>query len=80
MPKDRTPVREGAQIINAQQEPIGQITSGGFGPSFGGPLAMGYVENAYAALGTEVFALVRGKSVAMEVVETPFVAQRYYRG
>ncbi|MFJ5235589.1 glycine cleavage system aminomethyltransferase GcvT [Pseudomonas neuropathica] len=80
VPKVRTPVREGAQIINAQQEPIGHITSGGFGPSFGGPLAMGYVENAYAALGTEVFALVRGKSVAMEVVKTPFVAQRYYRG
>jgi len=80
LPKDRTPVREGTQIINAQQELIGQITSGGFGPSFDGPVAMGYLESAYAVLGTEVFALVRGKPVAMEVVKTPFVAQRYYRG
>lgn len=80
LPKDRTPVREGAQIINAQHELIGQITSGGFGPSFGGPVAMGYVASAYCALDTEVFALVRGKPVAMQVVKTPFVAQRYYRG
>ncbi|MHC8326673.1 glycine cleavage system aminomethyltransferase GcvT [Pseudomonas sp. LB1P83] len=80
LPKERTPVREGTQIINAHQQVIGRVTSGGFGPSFGGPVAMGYVESTYAALDTEVFALVRGKAVPMHVVKMPFVAQRYYRG
>lgn len=80
LPRDRTPVREGTQIVSAQRELIGHVTSGGFGPSFGGPIAMGYVESGYTAIGTEVFAMVRGKPVAMEVVKTPFVAERYYRG
>ena len=71
---------EGALIVNAQEQVIGRVTSGGFGPSLGGPLAMGYVESAFTALETEVFAQVRGKLVPMQVVKTPFVAQRYYRG
>ncbi|WP_442113722.1 glycine cleavage system aminomethyltransferase GcvT [Pseudomonas sp. NUPR-001] len=80
LPKERIPVREGTVIVDAQGQEIGRVTSGGFGPSLGGPLAMGYVHNAFAALDTEVFALVRGKQVPMQVARTPFVAQRYYRG
>ncbi|UVJ46007.1 glycine cleavage system aminomethyltransferase GcvT [Pseudomonas sp. LS1212] len=80
LPRERVPVREGALIVNAREEVIGRVTSGGFGPSLGGPLAMGYVESGFAALETEVFAQVRGKLVPMLVVRTPFVAQRYYRG
>jgi aminomethyltransferase len=80
LPTERVPVREGALIVNAQEQVIGRVTSGGFGPSLGGPLAMGYVESAYATLETEVFAQVRGKLVPMQVVRTPFVAQRYFRG
>ncbi|NBF03052.1 glycine cleavage system aminomethyltransferase GcvT [Pseudomonas sp. Fl5BN2] len=80
LPSERTPVREGAQIVNAQQRVIGRVTSGGFGPSLDGPLAIGYVESGYSALETEVFALVRGKALPMHVVKTPFVPQRYYRG
>ncbi|TDF84408.1 glycine cleavage system aminomethyltransferase GcvT [Pseudomonas sp. H9] len=80
LPKERVPVREGTVIVDAQEREIGRVTSGGFGPSLGGPLAMGYVQNAFAALDTEVFALVRGKRVPMVVARTPFVAQRYYRG
>ena len=80
LPSERVPVREGALIVNAQDQVIGRVTSGGFGPSLGGPLAMGYVESAWAALDSEVFAQVRGKRVPMRVVRTPFVAQRYYRG
>nr|WP_284147763.1 MULTISPECIES: glycine cleavage system aminomethyltransferase GcvT [Pseudomonas] len=78
--QERVPVREGAPLLDAQGQVIGQVTSGGFGPSLGGPLAMGYVQTAFAALGTEVFAQVRGKRVPMSVTRTPFVAHRYYRG
>ena len=76
----RAPVREGAELVNAQGEPIGQVTSGSFGPTAGAPVAMGYVATEYAALDTEVFALVRGKQLPMTVAKTPFVQQRYYRG
>ncbi|MFK0088588.1 glycine cleavage system aminomethyltransferase GcvT [Pseudomonas sp. NPDC090755] len=80
LPRERTPVREGTLIVDAQEQVIGRVTSGGFGPSLGGPLAMGYVQSEHAALETEVYAQVRGKLVPMQVVRTPFVAQRYYRG
>ncbi|MFD2645232.1 glycine cleavage system aminomethyltransferase GcvT [Pseudomonas japonica] len=80
LPKERVPVREGTLIVNAREDVIGRVTSGGFGPSLGGPLAMGYVQSEHAALDNEVFAQVRGKLVPMQVVRTPFVAQRYYRG
>ncbi|MFC5696802.1 glycine cleavage T C-terminal barrel domain-containing protein, partial [Pseudomonas sp. GCM10022186] len=80
LPSGRAPVREGTQIVNAEQQVIGEVTSGGFGPSLGGPLAMGLLDSRYAALETEVFALVRGKPLPMHVVRTPFVPQRYYRG
>ncbi|MFK3822206.1 glycine cleavage system aminomethyltransferase GcvT [Pseudomonas yamanorum] len=80
LPKERIPVREGALIVDGEGEVIGHVTSGGFGPSLGAPLAMGYVQNAFSALETEVFAQVRGKLVPMIVVRTPFVPQRYYRG
>jgi len=80
LPRERVPVREGTLIVDAQEQVIGRVTSGGFGPSLGGPLAMGYVQSEHAALESEVFAQVRGKLVPMQVVRTPFVAQRYYRG
>lgn len=76
----RMPVREGAEIVDADGSPIGQVTSGGFGPSLGAPLAMGYVASSHAALDSEVWAVVRGKRVPMKVSKTPFVPQRYYRG
>lgn len=79
-PQDRTPVRDGAELVDANGAKIGIVTSGGFGPTLNGPLAMGYVQTTFAAPGTRVTAMVRGKPVAMEVVRTPFVPQRYYRG
>ena len=80
LPQERTPVREGIEIVDAEGTVIGKVTSGGFGPSLGAPLAMGYVASAHAALDSEVWAMVRGKRVPMKVVKTPFVAQRYHRG
>ncbi|MEX5543517.1 glycine cleavage system aminomethyltransferase GcvT [Pseudomonas poae] len=80
LPQERTPVREGAEVVDEQGTVIGTICSGGFGPSLGGPLAMGYLDNAFTALDTEVSALVRGKKVPLRVSKMPFVPQRYYRG
>jgi aminomethyltransferase len=80
LPQERTPVREGAEIVNDQGNVVGTVCSGGFGPSLGGPLAMGYVNSDLAALDTSLSAVVRGKKVPMRVTKMPFVAQRYYRG
>ncbi|WP_260959024.1 glycine cleavage system aminomethyltransferase GcvT [Pseudomonas citri] len=80
LPQERTPVREGAEIVNEAGEIIGMVCSGGFGPTLGGPLAMGYLDTAYTALNTPIWAIVRGKKVSLLVSKTPFVAQRYYRG
>ena len=80
LPQERTPVREGAEIVDANDKPIGTVSSGGFGPSLGGPLVMAYLDSAYTALDSEVWAIVRGKKVLMRVSKMPFVAQRYYRG
>ncbi|MCW8890417.1 MAG: glycine cleavage system aminomethyltransferase GcvT [Sedimenticola sp.] len=76
----RAPIREGAELVNAAGEKVGVVTSGSFGPTAEMPVAMGYVNSDYAALDTELFALVRGKQLPMKVAKTPFVPQRYYRG
>jgi aminomethyltransferase len=78
--KDRMPVREGAELVDAAGTVIGKVTSGGFGPTMNAPVAMGYVDIAHAKIGTALHAIVRGKPVAVEVAKTPFVPQRYFRG
>ena len=80
LPQERTPVREGADIVDANDKPVGKVCSGGFGPTLGAPVAMGYIDSEHAALDTALFAVVRGKKVALKVSKMPFVAQRYYRG
>lgn len=77
---ERVPVREPATLENMDGQHIGHVTSGLLSPSLNQPIAMGYVQPDYAALGTELFAMVRGKAVPMVVVATPFVPTRYYRG
>ena len=76
----RAPVREGTDLVNADGEKIGIVTSGTFGPTASAPVAMGYVTTEYAGLETEVFALVRGKQLPMTVSRMPFIEQRYFRG
>ncbi|MCL6416483.1 glycine cleavage system aminomethyltransferase GcvT [Aestuariirhabdus sp. Z084] len=76
----RAPIREGAELVNADGDKIGVVTSGSFGPSINAPVAMGYVETPYSVIDTQVFALVRGKQLPLTVSRTPFVEQRYYRG
>ncbi|OAN11381.1 glycine cleavage system protein T [Photobacterium jeanii] len=78
--QSKAPVREGSKLFDADDNEIGIVTSGTFGPSKGAPVAMAYVKTDLAAIGTEVFAEVRGKKLPMTVEKMPFVPQRYYRG
>ena len=73
------PVRHGCAIRNDEEAVIGAVTSGGFSPSLGAPIAMGYVASDFADEGTVVEALVRDKPVASIVTRLPFVPHRYKR-
>lgn len=77
---ERVPVREHTELQSTAGETIGEVTSGLLGPTAEKPVAIGYVNPAQAALGTRVNAIVRGKTVPMEVAAMPFVPNRYYRG
>jgi aminomethyltransferase len=79
LPEGRAPVRDGAELV-ANGKSVGKVTSGGFGPSLGGPLAMGYVETAFAKPGSKLEAIVRGKPLPVRVAPLPFVKTNYYRG
>ncbi len=79
-PRGRAPVRAGAELMGADGASLGIVTSGGFGPTVGGPVAMGYVGSEHRKPGTIVQAVVRGKQLPTEVVRLPFVERRYYRG
>ncbi len=79
-PEGRAPAREHTEIQNEAGETIGEITSGGFGPSVGGPVAMGYVSRDYAKAGSDIQLMVRGKARPAKVVKLPFVVHNYHRG
>ena len=76
-PEGRVPAREGTAITDAAGKPIGTVTSGGFGATAGGPIAMGYVAPAAAKPGTSVNFMVRGEARPGAVVKMPFVPHRY---
>ncbi|MGB5444521.1 MAG: glycine cleavage system aminomethyltransferase GcvT [Psychromonas sp.] len=78
--KSKAPVREGCKLFDAADNEIGIVTSGTFAPSKEIPVAMAYVVPDFSAIGTEIFAEVRGKKLAMTVEKMPFVTQRYFRG
>ena len=79
-PLGRAPAREGTEVQSLDGEPVGTVTSGGFGPSYDAPVAMGRVRTAFAEPGTKLHLMIRGKAQEAEVVRLPFVEQRYYRG
>jgi aminomethyltransferase len=79
LPEGKAPAREGTEILAKDGRKIGIVTSGGYGPTLGGPLAMGYVETSFAANGTELDLMVRGKNLPAKVSPMPFVPNRYYR-
>lgn len=75
----RLPAREGAHVFAGAAQ-IGTVTSGGFSPTLGVPIAMAYVASAHAAPGSALEVEVRGKRLAATVVAIPFVPHRYHRG
>ena len=75
----RQPVREGAAVVDADGTEVGRVTSGGFAPSVGGPIAMAYVPAALAEVGMRITLAQRGKIHTGEVVAMPFVPHRYVR-
>jgi aminomethyltransferase len=80
-PEGRAPVREGARLFAdaASSEPIGAVTSGGFGPNLNAPVAMGYLPSPLAAPGGLVFAELRGQRLPLRISPMPFVPNTYKR-
>jgi aminomethyltransferase len=75
----KVPARDGAEIKDISGRKIGVVTSGGYGATVGGPIAMGYVETAFATPGARLAIEVRGKALPATVTELPFVPHRYVR-
>ena len=73
------PAREGAEIADGSGKVIGRVTSGGFSPSLGHAIAMGFVPPEFSTIGTPLNVIVRGKAQAAEVAPMPFVPHRYFR-
>jgi len=73
------PARDGAEILDADGHSIGIVTSGGFAPTLGKAIALGFVPPGFAAPGTPVQVAVRNRAQPARVVETPFVPHRYFR-
>jgi len=78
-PEGRAPAREGTVITDATGRQIGVVTSGGFGPTANGPVAMGYVETASSVPGTPVHLMVRDRPLPAQVVKLPFVPTNFKR-
>ncbi|QHI96274.1 glycine cleavage system aminomethyltransferase GcvT [Aristophania vespae] len=80
-PEGRAPVRAGVELFadETAQEKIGIVTSGGFGPTFGGPVAMGYVQAPLSEVNTQLFASLRGKIVPVTVHVLPFIPAGFKR-
>ena len=77
---ERVPVREHTELQDSLGNRLGEVTSGLLGPSIDKPIAMAYLPPEFAALGTPINAMVRGKPVPMQVVAMPFVPTNYFRG
>jgi aminomethyltransferase len=78
-PEGRAPAREGTLIFSPEGQRIGTITSGGFGPTLNAPIAMGYVESAFAKPGTPVSLIIRDKPQPAAIAPLPFVPHNYKR-
>jgi len=78
-PEGRAPAREGTVITTPDGREVGIVTSGGFGPTVNGPVAMGYVSKDVSAVGTDLHLVVRGKPLPAKVAAMPFAPHRYKR-
>jgi aminomethyltransferase len=79
LPDGKAPARDHTEVTDASGKVIGEITSGSYGPTVGGPIAMGYVATGFASVGTDVQLMVRGKGRPAKVVAMPFVEKRFHR-
>jgi aminomethyltransferase len=79
LPEGRAPAREHTGIQAPGGDLIGEITSGGFGPTVGGPVAMGYVAQPFAKIGTQIELMVRGTARPARVVALPFAPHHYVK-
>lgn len=81
LPEGRAPMREGVLLFltETDADPVGRVTSGGFGPSVGGPVAMGYLPENAAKIGTVVYGELRGKRMPVAVAKLPFVPANFKR-
>jgi aminomethyltransferase len=80
LPEGRAPAREHTKVMDMNGNAIGEITRGGFGPTVGGPVAMGYVAREHAKPGTAVQLLIRDVPRPAKVVALPFTLHRYFKG
>jgi aminomethyltransferase len=78
-PDGKAPARAGTRVCDTDGTAIGEVTSGLYGPSVEGPVAMAYVKTDFAKPGTDVTLQVRGKALAGQVVKMPFVPTRYHK-
>ena len=76
-PEGRAPAREGTEIQNLEGRKIGVITSGGFGPTLNGPVAMGYVEANSAVPETKINLIVRGQALPATIIKLPFIPNNF---
>jgi len=79
LPEGRILARAGARICLPDGTPVGQVTSGGFGPSVNGPIAMGYVSASAAGEATLLHLIVRDRPIPARIVPIPFIPHRYIR-
>ena len=80
LPEGRMPVRDGAIIQDENGNQVGYVTSGGFGPTLNQPISIARLETKFTNSQSKIFALVREKKIAVEIVKLPFVKHNYYRG
>jgi len=78
-PSGKTPARHGVAVCDASGEKIGVVTSGGFSPTLGSPIAMAYVDTQHALSNTDVMLSIRGKLHPAVISTLPFVPHRYFR-
>ena len=80
LPEGRMPVRDGAIIQDENGTQVGYVTSGGFGPTLNKPISIARLETKVSKGQSKLFALVREKKIAVEIIKLPFVKHNYYRG
>ena len=79
-PEGRLIARENTKIFNYTESQIGEITSGTFGPSVNGPIAMGYVDKEYSKVDTKILLEVRGRKHPANICALPFYKKNYVKG